>query len=327
MKNKTESQKKAIMGRAVCFIMLIMVAGLVLYMYTVDRVKYSESKSVDDYKDIMFDRIYSELNLIKSQAYDSAKNVASNIEAEMRELDLDKVEADMESGKVNPDTREIIKNNIRGRSLNSIHNYKNGVIVMTQKGVFEDFNYERASHELRSWEDEINMAWNKELEKDAIDKILIHSRGIIATEKINHCGKDHIKINEITEENLRKVFYEEGLDGFKNYQFKVAAYITETGDIFGNEDIVGGIKQDTHKLIIVQEFNLYDQLQAMSPDLMEIDDHILYIQQDCSITLSIMYIMGIFYVTSTIILLFYFSHLYNYYIGIYERKNPSAETD
>lgn len=318
MRGKTD--KKAIIARAMCFIMLIMATGLILYMYCVERVKYSEEQSVNDYRNIMFDRIYSELNLLQAQARDSVKITASDIEKNLKELDLKSVQYDLDNGNMNPSMYNTIRNGINGKTLNGIDNYKNGIVVMTQQGVFEDFNYERASdHKLRTWDDEIKHAWNKDLEKEAINKLLIHSKGIIATEKVNHLGKDHIYIKELTEENLRKVYLKEGLAGLQNYQFKVAAYITESGDIFGNEDIVSGVKQKTHKLIIIQEFNLYDQIQLMSPDLFDVDSHTLYIQEDYSITISIMYIMGIFYLASTVILLFYFSHLYNYYIGVYSQ--------
>lgn len=318
-------KKLVVVARAMCFVMIIMMAGLVLYMYSVERIKNSEEQSVLDYRNIMFDRIYSELDLLQHQAKESVINLASDIEEDLRELDLDKVHTDLDNGVMNTDMYKVIRDGINGKSLNGINNYKNSVIVMSQDGIFEDFNYERASVQFRSWDDEINHAWNKYLEEEAINKLLIHSRGLIATEKINHLGKAHIKITELTEDNLREVYLKEGIAGLQNYQFKVAAYITESGDIFGNEDIVSGVKQKTHKLIIIQEFNLYDQLQLLSPDIFEVDEHSLYIQKEYSITISIVYITGLFYLASTVLLLFYFSHLYNYYIGIHSNAEEKED--
>lgn len=309
-------RKMVIIGRAMCFIMLIMTIGLVLYMYSVERIKYSKEQNIADYKNNTFDRIYSELNLLHRQAKDSSKSLASDIEEELRQLDLSKIHEELDDGIINSDIYKTIRDNIDGKTLNGIDNYKNGITVMTQDGIFEDFNYERASAKLRTWDDEINKAWNKELEKEAINKILIHSKELIAMEKINHINGNHIKIAELDEDNLREVYLKEGIEGFQNYQFKAAAYITESGDIFGNEDIVSGVRQKTHKFIIIQEFNLYDQLKTLSPDLFKTDEHILHLQKEYSITISIMYIMGLFYLVSTVLLLFYFSHLYNYYIGM-----------
>lgn len=311
-----EGQKKIVMARAAVFIMLIMATGLILYLYTVDRVKHSKTQSVDDYQDVIFDRVYSELELLNAQAYDNAKHVAQAIEEDLNELNLEELKHDLDNGEINIEMHEVIQDNIRGVALNNIKNYKNGIVVMTANGVLEDPNYERASNNnIRIWDDEIKKAWNKELERDSIQKILVHSNSLIAMEKINYLGKNHTKISEITKSELKKIYKKEGIEGLRNYQFKASAYITETGDIFGQDDIVHGVKQSNHKLIIVQEFNLYDQLKKMSPDLFETEEHILYIQQDCSITISIMYIMGLFYVASTVVLLFYFSHLYNYYLG------------
>lgn len=316
LNSEKNAQKMTSMVRAAIFIMLIIATGLILYLYSVDRVKNSKEQNINDYQNDVFDRIYSELELLSAQAHDNAKYVARSIEDDLNELNLDQLKQDLDNGTTSKEMNEVIQNNTRGVELNNINNYKNGIVIMTVNGVLEDPNYERASNSnIRVWDDEIDKAWNKELERDAIQKILIHSNSLIAMEKINYLSKDHSKITEVTKSSLRKIYKEEGIEGFRNYQFKASAYITETGDIFGQEDIVHGVKQTNHKLIIVQEFNLYDQLKKMSPDLFETEEHMLHIQQDNSVTISIMYIMGLFYVASTIVMLFYFSQLYNYYLG------------
>lgn len=324
-------KKKIIIARAAIFIMIILISGLILYMYTVDRVKHAEEKSIEDYRIVQYERLYSELQLLTSQAYDNARNIAQNIETELRQQNLDELKYDMDNGEINEEMYETIESVIEGRSMNNIDNYRNGIIVMTQNGILEDFNYERVSsikdRSLRTWDVEIDAAYNQELEKEAINRLLNHSNALIATETINRLGMDHIKISTLSYESLREIFLKEGIEGFKNYQFMSPAYITENGDIFGQDDIVQGIKQPNHKIIIVQEFNLYDQLKHMNSELFEMDDHILYIKKDFSVTLSIMYIMGLFYIASTITLLFYFSHLYNYYIREHGLDKEDTETD
>ena len=173
------------------------------------------------------------------------------------------------------------------------------------------------------------MAYNKELEEESIHRLLTHSNSIIATENTNTLGKDHIKIDSMNYDSLKEVFVKEGIDGLKNYQFICPAYITETGDIFGQDDIVQGLRKPNHKIIVVQEFNLYDQLEKMGSALFDMEDHITYIREEYSVTQSIMYIMGLFYVASTVSLLFYFSHLYNYYMGMQKKASnePEEESD
>lgn len=308
--------KKIVIARAMLFMMLILISGLVLYMYTVDRMKASETKSINDYKEVMFDRICSEMEMLRGQARTVAKDTANTIESQLQQMNLEQLKDEMDRGVINDEVYDMIINVTEGKSLNGIDNYRNGIIVMTANGILEDYSYERSSTEIRTWENEINTAYNKSLEEEAIHRILYHSSKLIAREKINYISGDHTLITTASEKELKKIFMKEGLSGLENYQILVPAYITETGDIFGQDDIVMGVKQNNHKIIVVQEFNLYDQITKNDPSLLDIDDHVEYIMQDYSITMSIMYLMGLFLIVSVVILLFYFSHLYNYYIGI-----------
>lgn len=323
---KSKKYGKKVIARAACFMMVIIISALSLYIYLVDVIKTCKQNAIDMNYDNSFERVYSELLILKDQASDNCARITKDIEEDLRSLDMLKLREDFDNGVINADVYEIIEKHIRGVSLNDINNYKNGIIVMTQNGVLEDYNYERAtSQKVRNWESEIDKSWNKKLEQDAINKILNHaSDKLIATEK-NDLGKDHIKIDEMTKNNLKKVFMEEGMDGLRNYQFKVASYITETGDIFGQEDIVHGIRHDTHKIIVVQEFNLYDQLSGISPEVFNDNDQLLEIERRYSHILSITYIMGLFFLASVIILLFYFSHMYNYYIWAYDNALEKDE--
>lgn len=318
---KNERKKKMMLARFMCFIMLIFMSALVLYIYAVDSVKHTEQASINGYKEDAFDKIYAQLEILRKQSYDIAKSTATAIENELREKDLNQIKMDMDSGKLNADLYDVICDNIHGKCLNGVSNYRNGIVVMTQNGIFEDFSYERASdtNTIRTWESEVKSSYNKELEEDAIHKILTHSNSIIATERINRIksNKDkilHEKISEATFDTLKGVYMKEGIEGLKNYQFKTPAYITETGDIFGQEDIVQGVKKYNHKIIIVQEFNLYDQLMAFDDGSFYSKEDVQQIQERFSVTTVTLYILGLFYVVGIIALLFYFSGIYNRFI-------------
>lgn len=327
MSEDIKHHEKKVIAKVVTIILIIMASALLLFVYLVSTIKSSRTSAIRDNQNSSFERVYAELQLLRTQAYDNCKNITDDMEYDLRQLDLEKIKADMDNGYIGEEIYDVIEKHTKGVSLNNINNYKNGITVMTQDGVLEDFNYERsADKKIRTWESEIENAWNKELEKDAIDKILIHaSKRLIAMEK-NDMGHGHMKINEMTKANLKKVYLAEGIEGLRNYQFKVACYITETGDIFGQEDIVRGIQQKTHKIIVVQEFNLYDQLQQLSPDLFESSVELVEIERRYSMISSITYILGLFFISTVITLLFYFSHMYNYYIWVYSNAE-SEESD
>ena len=49
----------------------------------------------------------------------------------------------------------------------------------------------------------------------------------------------------------------------KSYTFLLPIYITDDGDIFGKYDVVGTHKQSNNKIIIIQEYSLYDYIIKM----------------------------------------------------------------
>ncbi len=75
--------------------------------------------------------------------------------------------------------------------------------------------------------------------------------------------------------DLKKVFDEHGLAGFKNYTFFGRAYITENGDVFGTPDISPetSFKTNNHKLIVIQKFNMYDLLRYHHGREIELNRH------------------------------------------------------
>ena len=286
VKEDIKRNERKTLAKAIGIIMVILAASLFLFVFLVSTIRDSRSDAVQESKHLAFERLYSEMQILRAQAYDNCKRIRDDIETDLRAMDLEELKSVMDSGEISKEMYDIIDKHTKGISLNEIHNYKNGVIVMTQNGVLEDFNYERAADSrnsgIRTWEDEIDKAWNKDLERDAINKILNHdTEQPIATEKVEmENDENHIKITSMDKYELRNVFMNEGIEGLKNYQFKVTCYITDTGDIFGQEDIVHGTRQQTHKMNIV-------------------------------------YILGILFISSVIILLFYFSHMYNYYLYKY----------
>ena len=118
------------------------------------------------------------------------------------------------------------------------------------------------------------------------------------------------KIKEATYNTLEEVYVNEGIDGLRNYQFLVPVYITDTGDIFGQADTVQGIKVDNHKFIVIQTFNLYDQLISYKPDFGD-DDYLHRLNIRCDNILNSLYILGIVVCILIVFIILYFLSIYN----------------
>lgn len=332
---KSDKKNRKQLGTYLTFFMLIMLMiGAVVYAYAINNMKHIEDKNLESYQEESFARIYASLELLLKQSYDSAESSAKKIEMELSQEDLSQIKSDMDNNRMNPDLYDIIYNNIEGRHLNDVDNYRNGLFAMTQDSILEDFNYDRISNmdkKVRNLDMDIKASYNKELEKDAINKILNHSNKLIATEKSNRIKGDisHEKLTEVSYNSLKRVYMREGIEGLKNYQFKAPAYITETGDIFGQKDIVQGIKTYNHKIIIVQEFNLYDQLMALDNSynsIFESSKNIDDMQEHYHTNMTAIYLLGIIYAAGVVVIMVYFFAIYNYHIDKINDESDNTDT-
>ena len=330
---KTPHAKSSSFLTMIMVIACLFTASIFVYKYVIDKTIDNRNATIEAFKEEQFDVIWSSLNAFMLQAEKEVTEVSKNIEKDILELseeELKLLEEDMDNDRINQNLHEILNSNIKDHSFNGIKNHMNGIVVMTVDGYIEDFNYYRAvssiEYYLRLWQTDINNAYNKELEEDAIDKLLNRNSGIIALESYNLIkNADHVKINELTYETLLDVFLNEGIYGLRNYQIFVPYYITDFGDIFGNPDIVHGAKVDNNKIIVVQEFNLYDQIMHNQNMLFD-NDEIKNIITRYTELLRLLYILGISLAGSVIGLILYLGNAYNKIVYVEEEYEESNDT-
>ena len=122
--------------------------------------------------------------------------------------------------------------------------------------------------------------------------------------------ENHTQIKIANYINFRKIYMEEGIHGFIRYSFFVPAYITEHGDIFGQKDIDKGIMQENHKFIILQEFNLFDQIQKYHLEFLLNDDEATVLAEH-EVAVNALYILGMVLIASYIIVVVVLSNVHN----------------
>ena len=321
---KKKQPRKVRFIRGISVILILAMATILLYSYIIEELTNTEKITLDSLVDDEFDQLYMFLDTLTGQAYAQAKEASTKIEQGILNMDMDDLKSDLDSDQFNLQLYELIRSSIEDKSLNGINNYKNGIIIMTTEGIYEDFSYNRAPEdalsEVRDWKYEISHSFNPELEKNAIESLLTHSDDLIVTESINYMGScstdKHKKISCANYEILKDIYKNEGLEGFKNYQIYVPVYITDSGDIFGQKDIVQGIRQNTHKLIVVQEFNLYDQVEAETSlyDRLKNNDEYNSIQERYHYATIVLYFLGFCYAISLVIMVLVYTSKYNKYI-------------
>lgn len=319
------SKKRVRSFIAVILLLLAAFAGILgACNFAISTIKDAREDQIIDARKRDFEVIWGSLQSYLSGSRDQTKEIATNIENDIRNsFNL----SDLEAGLDNNDPEyekaiyEIVRNNIDRVHFGGIENNRNSMIVLEgYDTIMEDFLIDPESRDEDKQDVEVtgkslseykDTTYNLKLFSSAIQKIRNHTTGIIAIEPYNYIDSDnHMLIPEMNYENLEKVYVAEGIKGLKNYQFLVPMYITDTGDIFGQQDIEHGVRQDTHKFIVIQTFNLHDQLTAMKPDIGD-DDYIRRINFRYDEILNTLYILGIVAVGMITIIIIYSFTIYN----------------
>ena len=320
---KTGVKRFLSMSSIMILTLLMLASSVVMYQYIVKEIVHLKHDTISQIKEEEYDKIYVCLEQLKDSANIQVTDIAKNIEKDLLESDLDQLKEDLDNGVENKELNDILFNNINGKSLNGINNRRNGIMVMSTDCIIEDFNLRRSDSKNRTFEQEIENAYNKELADDGIDKIINRTNHTIAFEPYNMISGEHIKISELNYNTLKKVYMKEGFEGLRNYQICVPYYITDVGDIFGEPDIKHGVRQTNHKIIIIQEFNLYDQIEENYKSLF-VEDRSTQISNTFTSLINAMYIFGIVLVISVAAILLYYCTIHNH---MYDMNGDSHDDE
>ncbi len=214
-------------------ILLLLVFYFFLGYNITDTIKQTKEEVSDTIIENRYDRIYLYIEELykegKSNVSVPKKNIENGIKENFTEKDFEKNYKNMT---FDSKLYNLIRENIQGVTLNGIKNSRNGVLVLSNYGVVEDYNYNRSRNKNpRYFTTEMNNTYNKNLYKDAIDKIKNHSDGIICIEdEAPSTDKSHIKISEANYDTLKEVYLKEGLEGLSNFNF-LFLYILQIPEI------------------------------------------------------------------------------------------------
>lgn len=263
---------------------LLFVISILSYEYLIKQIKTEVVHQENSLKDRDFDIIWDFLNsciaVSNTDAQELAKKIETNIKDQFNLTDLEK---DLDEGN-REELVDLVDNTIDSFVTSSpVKNNRNSCIVLESYDTIisdrmVDLSKVDTSKRHTTFSDYEETAYNKKLFATAERQLKNHtSTTPIAVEIYDYEeNPKHILINSCTYEKLRNVYKIEGINGLRNYQFLVPAYITRDGDIFGNLDLKEGNPNDNaHKFVVIITFNLYDQLIQMRPD---IDDEAYYEQ-------------------------------------------------
>lgn len=238
------------------------------------KVEYEQiSENIKSTDEIATELQWSYIETVLREDYSAAgiqaKNMANGIDHDLRSSgeDIETLKSHLEvpTDQIkNTVYADIFRRNIKGSWMFGIKNDNNDAFVATRTGIVMDLSMNCAPDMIpRTWEAEYQMHYNKDLALDAVRLLNDKSDKIIFWEFLPPNDPDHYMMPCASTDELKKLFVKEGIDGLRNIEFLAPAYITEDGDIYGVDDIgTRGERVQNHKIIVVQGFNLYEQLQS-----------------------------------------------------------------
>ena len=318
---------KTKLSKYITAIILILVSFVIILSMcnnTISDVKTARVEQTTDARKRDFEIVWNVLETFQAQSRTQAEAVSKNIEKDIYDnFDLEELhqKLDEEDPAYTEKLYQLISKNVQDVYLNDVKNNRNAMIVLEgYDTIIEDLLVDPESREdgaelkdpsstsLYKYRD---TTYNRDLFDSAMRKIRNHTDStLIALEPYNYIKGNHEKINEATYETLERIYVNEGFAGFKNYQFLVPVYITDTGDIFGQADTVRGVRVDNHKFIVIQTFNLYDQLMTYKPDFGD-DDYLHRMNMRYDTILNSLNILGIVTCALIVFITLYFLSIYN----------------
>lgn len=278
IKRHSKQNKPKILG----FISIIISLGLVyaggLTMFNLKQIDIVKEQRVENAQKAY----WSFINGILSENLDKANIQAGFLRDNIQQQILSDYANNMNQLKKDIDnpTNESKLSKILSENLDDVYlNNKSDnddlfvISLHNPSGIIYDKSINRSKNgQVGTWVVERSIHFNKILFDDAINKIIKQSNEKpIFWEFLVPKNPNHINIKYADNQELEKVFNTEGVEGLKTYEFLNPQYINANKtDIFGETDVSNtGQLTNNYKLVIVQGFNLYDELMNKHKDKIE----------------------------------------------------------
>ena len=247
---------------------LVGVFHYVFFYHEVDLIEAQCRQMDEDFKSSQWADIEAIIDLTIITARNDAKEAAVQIVDDLNKEypDLDELRMQFESSGFR-DSRFLntVAKSVKGRYMYDIRNTDNDIFLISRDGIILDMNVTNIDRAFRTFDEEAETHYNGRLLYGAFEKLVSHKdTNLIYYEPVSPNVRGHLVLNRPSRNDLKKIYYLEGLEGLRGYIFLVPAYITDDGDVFGVPDISPtGTVNKNHKIIVVQRFNLYDILDRV----------------------------------------------------------------
>lgn len=268
---------------------LILLSGFTLFGYTqYDEYRYmtdnfnSIKKIVNEELELYIESILLG-NQEKAKLYiESHTDIINEKILEQYEGEHDTLKKDIKNPNENTKLVKILDEYLSDKFINTNTTHNKPFVITLDHIIWNrslSYNYTDSNeNSVISLDNFISNHYNQKLSKIAIESIKnmnLDKNKFIFWEALSNDNPEHKIINKMDISEIIDVYNEEGIESLKSYDILVPAYITDEGDIFGNNDVnSNGHKNNNDKIVIVQRVNVFDALMCYESEINEFKNNI-----------------------------------------------------
>lgn len=248
-------------------LLMILLLNAVVSGYIAYRGIQSVNRETTEQTQYVQDTQWQFIEGIIIENMDKAKIQADGINASIERrvsieygVNTTRLSVDLNAARTPPKLYSILDGELKNKYINVV-NDNNDPFVANFRGVISDNSLNCATPDgQRTWNEEYIMHANPTLAKRAVGMILAQSPDIKIWEFLKSKNESHRLLATATMEDIKDIYYTEGLSGLETYEVLTPSYIRGDRDMLNVPDVVSGVKHDNGKLIVVQGFSITDAL-------------------------------------------------------------------
>ena len=308
MKGKNKSN---INFRAIATIILSMC--IILFSYSACRfldeiklVREYNKVAIEESNNATFTAISGLISSISLLAEDSLRYNLKFAREKFSREEKDTISNSFNNGEPITDELKIISSiYFKNYYFTHVNNRNNDIFICNKNGIVADYSKEAESvYTFIPWGADTDIRPSTpSIKGEVLDKLLDPND---VNTIIFKDGNEKI----YSMDDLKEVYINDGIEEFKNYNVLVPVYISS--DLKSSSANYGTAMND-YSVIIVQEFNIYDQIMNMQPDLGKYSST-GFNENEMDEIISVLYMLGFCLLIGDVVFITLIIHIHNGYI-------------
>lgn len=292
---------------------IILSMCIILFSYSACRfldeiklVREYNKVAIEESNNATFTAISGLISSISLLAEDSLRYNLKFAGEKFSREEKDTISNSFNNGKPVTDELKIISSiYFKNYYFTHVNNRNNDIFICNKNGIVADYSKEAESvYTFIPWgADTDTIQSTPSIKGEVLDKLLDPND---VNTIIFKDGDEKI----YSMDDLKEVYINDGIEEFKNYNVLVPVYISSD---LKSSSANYNIAMDDYSVIIVQEFNIYDQIMNMQPDLGKYSST-GFNENEMDEIISVLYMLGFCLLIGDVVFITLIIHIHNGYI-------------